>query len=225
MDLYNKKEKSIPQKAIMVAVEAVLISISYLILFSDRFQVLGFAIPHADMIPRVVIFCFNLVIFTRFMLTFFVFLERRILNEEVFAVSVTLALYYVGFSILCMYSSESNAAVLGLGILLFIAGSFFNTMSEAQRYAWKRRAENKGRLYTKGLFRYSMHINYFGDLLWVSGYALVTMNPYSLIIPALLFIFFYFYNIPKLDGYLKEKYRDEFIGYSEQTKRFIPFLL
>jgi protein-S-isoprenylcysteine O-methyltransferase Ste14 len=38
-------------------------------------------------------------------------------------------------------------------------------------------------------------------------------------------LFFCFYNIPKLDAYLKEKYKDEFIGYAGRTKKFIPFLL
>ena len=37
---------------------------------------------------------------------------------------------------------------------------------------FKRRPENKGKLFTGGLFAVSMHPNYFGDLLWVSGYAL-----------------------------------------------------
>ena len=70
-----------------------------------------------------------------------------------------------------------------------------------------------------------MHINYFGDLLWVLGYAFVTNNLYSFLIPLFLFCFFYFYNIPKLDAYLAERYQDAFEEYRRKTKRFIPFVI
>ncbi len=84
--------------------------------------------------------------------------------------------------------------------------------------------ENKGHLYTKGFFRYSMHINYFGDLLWVTGYAFVTHNWYAVIIPVFIFCFFAFYNIPKLDEYLHSKYGEEFSAYEKRTKKFIPYI-
>jgi protein-S-isoprenylcysteine O-methyltransferase Ste14 len=69
-----------------------------------------------------------------------------------------------------------------------------------------------------------MHINYFGDVLWVSACAILTRNWYSAIIPALLFVFFVAYNIPKLDKYLRGKYGADFEEYSRRTKRFVPFV-
>ena len=110
------------------------------------------------------------------------------------------------------------------GIVLFISGSVINTVSELLRDSWKKNHENKGKLYTGGLFKYSMHINYFGDLLWVIGYAIITRNPYSIFIPALLFVFFAFYNIPKLDNYLEGRYKEEFEDYKRKTKKFIPLI-
>jgi steroid 5-alpha reductase family enzyme len=59
--------------------------------------------------------------------------------------------------------SEPIGLIDIVGIFLFLAGSYINTLEDYQRFAWKREIENKGRLYTKGLFKYSMHINYFGD--------------------------------------------------------------
>ena len=69
-----------------------------------------------------------------------------------------------------------------------------------------------------------MHINFFGDLLWVSAYAMITRNWYALIIPIFIFCFFAFANIPKLDAYLAKKYSTEFEDYSKKTKKFIPFI-
>mgnify|MGYP001597168018 CR=1 FL=1 len=64
---------------------------------------------------------------------------------------------------------------------------------------------------------------YFGDLLWVSGYAVLTRNWYAALIPAFLFCFFAFYNIPKLEAYLRHKYPG-FSDYAKRTKRLIPFI-
>jgi steroid 5-alpha reductase family enzyme len=43
-----------------------------------------------------------------------------------------------------------------------------------QRTAFKKRAENKGKVYTGGLFGVSRHVNYFGYTLWRTGYALAS---------------------------------------------------
>jgi protein-S-isoprenylcysteine O-methyltransferase Ste14 len=89
---------------------------------------------------------------------------------------------------------------------------------------WKNRLENKGRLYTGGLFSFSMHISYFGDILWVTGYALVSGSWWSVAIVIFLLSFFVLFNIPKLDTYLAEKYGEDFAAYARKTKKLIPFV-
>ncbi|MBU2045605.1 MAG: DUF1295 domain-containing protein, partial [Bacteroidetes bacterium] len=71
---------------------------------------------------------------------------------------------------------------------------------------------------------YSRHINYFEDILWVIAYALITKNVWSVTIPLFLFSFFAFYNAPKLDKYLKEKYGNDYDDYAKRTKMLIPFI-
>jgi steroid 5-alpha reductase family enzyme len=133
-------------------------------------------------------------------------------------------LYYIGFALLG-YKHDSDFDVFDIsGIILFIGGSCINTFSELLRYYWKKDSSNEGHLYTKGLVKYSMHVNYFGDLLWVSGYALVTGNIYSIFIVIFLFSFFAFYNIPKLDKHLASMYGGEFKNYERETKKLIPFI-
>lgn len=91
------------------------------------------------------------------------------------------------------------------------------------RHLWKQKPEHKGKLYTGGYFRYSVHINYFGDVLWVLAMALTAWNAWALLVPLWLVCFFAFYNIPMLDKYLAEKYDNDFEHYRKKQKHL--FLL
>ncbi len=110
------------------------------------------------------------------------------------------------------------------GILLYIAGSYVGTASEYSRHLWKARPENQGRLYTEGLFRYSRHINYFGDLLLFGGYALLTRLPWTGIVPLAMALNFVFFIIPAHDVYLTARYGGEFDDYARRTRKLVPFL-
>jgi steroid 5-alpha reductase family enzyme len=138
--------------------------------------------------------------------------------------SLAFGLYYVGFSLFAGPVSAPLGAAAYVGIALFLIGSLINSGSELIRDKWKKNPANKGVLYTGGLFRYSMHVNYFGDLLWVSGLAFMTANIWSVIVPLLLFCLFAFFNAPMLDKHLAEKYGDAFEEYRAKTKKIIPFI-
>lgn len=225
MDMYGEKSPSRPQKLVIVSVELLLIAASYCVLFGSLLTGLR-AFGHSPSAPRnATLFALNLVVFARFLATLFVFVERRIPWEEVLSVPFAFALYLLGFPLLASPASREFGAMEALGIGLFVAGSFVNTYSEHQRRRFKRRPENKAKLFTGGLFAVSMHPNYFGDLLWVSGYACVTRNPFAWLIPVFLFCFFYFFNVPKLDQHLRQHYGEAFIAYERRTKRLIPFVL
>ncbi len=107
---------------------------------------------------------------------------------------------------------------------LFIFGCTLNTGGEILRAKWKTKPDNKDKIYTKGFFKYSRHINYFGDILWVTSYALLTRNSYAAAIPVLLFCGFAFYNAPKLDKYLKSKCGRDYDEYARKTKMLIPYI-
>ena len=226
MDLYNVKDKSYPQKIVLTALEIVIIGISYWILFLNGYNKIFHPVDlvEGNDIRHIILFSFNIIVFLRILVTTFYLIKRKMPWEEAFSILFAFGLYYVGFALLGFKSGIKTGPVEVVGILVFLFGSFLNTGSELARDSWKKKPENTGRLYTSGLFRYSMHINYFGDLLWLSGYAIVTRNWYSVIIPALLFCFFAFYNIPKLDSYLESKYDDQFDDYKKRTKKFIPFI-
>lgn len=228
MELYGQYDRSIPQKILIHTIEIVLIFLSWWILFGDGSQWMAEHLPLKDgqgaSARRTVIFVFHVVIFIRLGFAMLFLLKRRIPWEESISIPFAFAIYYIGFSILVLPSPQKLGTPDMVAILLFISGCGLNSLGEIQRHIWKKKPGNKGKLYTAGLFRYSRHINYFGDLVWVTAYAILTRNPWSFLIPVWLFCFFAFFNAPKLDKYLKEKYKEAYDDYAAKTRMLIPFL-
>jgi protein-S-isoprenylcysteine O-methyltransferase Ste14 len=110
------------------------------------------------------------------------------------------------------------------GILLYLAGSYLGTASEYSRNIWKSRPENQGRLYTGGLFKYSRHINYFGDLLLFLGFGILTTLAWTVIVPLAMALNFVFFIIPAHDAYISTRYGTEFEDYARRTRKLIPFV-
>lgn len=110
------------------------------------------------------------------------------------------------------------------GMLLYITGSYLGTVSERSRHIWKARPENQGHLYTEGLFGYSRHINYFGDLLVFGGCAVLTREPWAGIVPLAMGLNFALVIIPAHDAYLAARYGSEFDRYARRTRNLIPLL-
>ncbi len=228
MDLYEKKDKSIAQKTVIIVLETIILAISGWILFGGGYHKIfsstAITVSQNQSARRFILFAFNCIIYLRMIITIGYMVKRHIPWAEAMDIPFAFALYYIGFAMLG-FSTDIRPGLLDiLAILIFFTGSFLNTFSEIQRDKWKKHSENKGRLYTVGLFKYSMHINYFGDLLWVIAYAIITRNWYSVLIPAFLFCFFAFYNIPLLDKHLASHYGEQFEEYRKKTKKFIPFI-
>ncbi|MCF4097041.1 DUF1295 domain-containing protein [Maritalea mediterranea] len=228
LELYGSKSKSIPQKITITLIELALIGLSAWIMFGEGAPLLaglfGWTLPAETPVRYSVILAFNLIILLRMGFMMFYLMQRTLPWSEAFTVPSAFAIYYVGFAILVL----PNDAPLGrwdyLGIALFALGCVLNTLSELQRHWFKKDPANKGKLYTGGLFAYSMHINFFGDIVWVIGYALVAGHWLGAAIPVMLFGLFAFYNVPMLDDYLRDRYGEQFKAYEARTKRLVPFI-
>jgi protein-S-isoprenylcysteine O-methyltransferase Ste14 len=227
--MYSIQSRSIPQKALLISAQTVLLGITGWLLLGSGLATLnrwfGWHLVTGDAPRRILLFCFAAVVWARILFTQLYLLKRGIGWEEALSIPLAFMLYYFGFSLLGGTQTRPLDWLDGVAVLVFLAGSFINTYAEILRDRWKKQPENRGRLYTGGLFRYSRHINYFGDLVWVSGYALLSRNPWSAVIPVLLFLFFRFLNAPQLEQHLREKYADEFAEYEKTTKMIIPFVL
>lgn len=227
LDLYGQKSPSIRQKLVVTAIEFVLLISSGWVLFgggASQFTPIVGEMPNGTPLRRYVIFAFSCVILLRMAFTMFYLMKREMPWSEAFTVPFAFALYYLGFALLVLPS----AAPLGwwdlFAIALFITGCVLNTGGELQRDRFKKDPANKGKLLTGGFFALSMHINFFGDILWVSAYAIVTQNIWSVLIVLFITVFFAFYNVPMLDRHLAEHYGEQFKAYAARTKKLIPFV-
>jgi protein-S-isoprenylcysteine O-methyltransferase Ste14 len=152
-------------------------------------------------------------------------MKRNIPNEELLSVIMAFGIYYLGFFFLDYYTGLDSNIMIITGLFLFIIGSLVNLISENQRNQWKNNKENHGKIFDKGLFSISRHPNYFGDLVWVLGYATVSGSYWSFSFPVLLLIFFQFYNIPLQERHMLKKYGEQYTEYLKKVKGFIPFIL
>lgn len=173
---------------------------------------------------RSVLFGFSCILWLRITLTGFWLLKRKFGWEEVSGVLMALIAYQLVFALLAVTETRGIDLLDGVAMGLFLGGSYLNTGSEVQRKHFKENPANQGRLYTQGWFRYARHINYFGDVLWVTGWALATRSPWALLIPLMLIALFVFVFIPSLSSYLAQRYGAQYDTWAKSTKRLVPYL-
>ena len=227
MIFIDEHSPSIPAKVLMSAgvLTATLIATALTTGYSDwLMNVLNFEKVEGNIYRQIVMFICCLVYFLRFSIGLFVFIQRKISWFEGGLVTVLFFLMFYTFGISAGSHPEPIGPIDIAGIAVFLIGSFINFLADYQRFVWKRHIENKGRLYTSGLFKYSMHINYFGDAVAYLGLALITYNIVCMCISMGMFVYFIAFEIPRLDEHLGKKYGNEFAEYSKATRKFVPFV-
>lgn len=226
--IYRDKSPSVGSKAALVCIHLLIVAIVVWLLLGGGISTLDdcFGRPHqlASGLRRGALAAAAMLYFLRTLATVFIFLRRRMSWFEV----GTIALWIAVMDVLFAYFGGRNEVPFGLtgvvGAVLMLIGSSINSGSELQRYLWKQRAGNAGHLYTRGLFRYARHINYFGDEVLFIGWILMTGQAGLLIIPVIMAFGFVFGNIPALDRYLEDRYGDEYRDHAQAVKRFIPYV-
>jgi steroid 5-alpha reductase family enzyme len=96
---------------------------------------------------------------------FWNFLKFWILQgTTVFVVLLPSSLFFIN-----RVSILSNYAFIG--VLIWIIGLIIETISDLQKYRFINNPKNKGKWIDKGLWKYSRHPNYFGEItLWIGVY-------------------------------------------------------
>ena len=226
--MHGIKETSNTLRILWLVVHSILLCVAYIICFNDKIIWFG-TILDVDFISgnfyrKCCLLAFGLTMYLRMNLTTFYLLKRKIQIDEFFGVIIAYATYQIGFVLLGGWNTAQFGMLDYLGIILFILGSYLNTYSEFQRRKFKKDQNNKGKLFTLGLFQYARHINYLGDICWVIGWAIVTHNIWSGLIPVSLTLGFIFFFIPELSRHLEKNYAEEYIDWKKQTKKLIPFI-
>ncbi|MFJ9538366.1 DUF1295 domain-containing protein [Streptomyces sp. NPDC101225] len=225
--MYGGYSRSIGPKTLVTLCNAAAVAAAAWFLLGGTDTVAGWFgthFDHAEPLRRGLLLALSAIYLLRFIATTFVMLKRSMEWSEAATVGVWVVIIHGTMAFLGGTNAASVGVLAWLGVVFYLAGSYLNTGSEYQRKVWKQAPEHKGKLYTEGLFRYSMHINYFGDVVLFTGFALVTGSPWAFVIPAIMASMFAFLNIPMLDKYLAGRYGDAFEEYSGKTAKLVPFV-
>jgi steroid 5-alpha reductase family enzyme len=114
------------------------------------------------------------------------------------------------------------------GLALFTFGFLFEAIADAQLYYFKKDPNNKGKIITTGLWRYTRHPNYFGEAsLWWGIYLVACAQPQGyLTFFAPLFITLlvrYVSGVPLLER--KQMKNPDFQQYAKETSIFVPWFV
>jgi protein-S-isoprenylcysteine O-methyltransferase Ste14 len=226
--LYGAKSRSLPQKLVMQLFSWGAVAAAAWFMLGGGREALAARChvrwqPAVPLRAELLVGC-SAIYAARLVFTQLYLVRRRMAWSEAATIAAWLWVIHGTMAFLGGRNPARVGIAVWLGLALYLLGSFLNTGSELLRDHWKKRPENKGRLYTGGLFRYSMHVNYFGDVVLFSGFALVTGSAYAFVIPALMACMFIFVNIPMLDAYLASHYGAQFDEYARRTAKLIPFI-
>jgi protein-S-isoprenylcysteine O-methyltransferase Ste14 len=230
--MYGVTGRSIPQRVVLAVSLAFCAALAWWLLFAGGAAAIGAWFgsslgrrwPLGNPIRRAALAIALSIYFIRVLFTEFRFLRRGVSWTEVFSIAPWVFVIYVTVALAGGANPAPFAAAAISGALLFILGSWMNSCAEHQRHAFKLRPENRGKLYTQGLFRLTRHPNYLGDLISFSGLCLMTGRWYTAFIPALMLCGFVFVNVPALDAHLAEHYGAAFHEYARKTRKLIPFI-
>lgn len=113
------------------------------------------------------------------------------------------------------------------GISLFLFGLLYESIADYQLLVFKRKPDNRGKIFTGGLWRYSRHPNYFGEALVWWGFGIIAAGTgawYSLVGPLLMtFLLLKVSGVSMLDKLMRES-RPGYDDYIKSTNAFIPGL-
>jgi len=122
------------------------------------------------------------------------------------------------------YAPFSFLAVLG--VALWIVGFLFESIGDYQLYTFMKDPSNKGKIMMSGLWQYTRHPNYFGEIcMWWGIYALAYMAPFglsALISPcAITFLLLFVSGIPMTEKMFADN--PAFNEYKKRTSVLIPW--
>ena len=114
-----------------------------------------------------------------------------------------------------------------IGLIIWIIGFIFEAVGDAQLKAFKKKPDNKGKLMTTGLWRYTRHPNYFGEsAMWIGIWIISLASLDLLALIGIIGPLFITYLLLYVSGVplLEEKYKDreDFKAYQKQTSKFFP---
>ncbi len=133
------------------------------------------------------------------------------------------------------FLNSSQSELVWIGFIIWSLGLIIESVADFQKYEFKQNKNNKDKFIQSGVWKYSRHPNYFGEILcWVGIYIFV-MNSLtsfqkivSLASPLFIIILLIFVTgLPQLEKYANEKWgnQEDYAEYKRKTSILIPWIL
>lgn len=116
------------------------------------------------------------------------------------------------------------------GVVVWLIGFFFQSIGDRQLALFVSKPENKGKLMTEGLWSYTRHPNYFGEVVMWWGIAILGFaNGFGIIFPLIglisplvvTWLLRYVSGVPLLEKHMRTK--QGFAIYEKTTNIFFPW--
>jgi steroid 5-alpha reductase family enzyme len=110
--------------------------------------------------------------------------------------------------------------------VLWIVGYLFEAIGDYQLTEFLSQSENRGKICTFGLWRFTRHPNYFGEIcMWTSLFLFALPLPngwYTIISPLTIINLFIWISIPQVENPFRDNL--EYQQYKKETNCLIPFI-
>ena len=130
-------------------------------------------------------------------------------------------------------NNNQNFGILDIiGILIWIIGFVIEVVSDRQKSEFKSHESNDGKFIQSGLWKYSRHPNYFGEILIWTGIAIIGISVYSgfgwlgVISPFFVFVMLnYISGVRLLEKQAEERWggNDLYQSYKSKTPVLFPY--
>jgi steroid 5-alpha reductase family enzyme len=152
------------------------------------------------------------------------------LLQALFMLIISLVLVFNVMSGLTNPMDPLSLIPIILGVLVWLGGYFFQSVADRQLAIFVAKPENKGKLMTQGLWAYTRHPNYFGEVMMWWGIAIIGFaNGFGFAIPLIglisplvvTWLLRYVSGVPLLEKHMKTKLG--FSEYEKTTNIFFPW--
>ena len=130
-------------------------------------------------------------------------------------------------------NNNQNLGILDIiGVLIWVIGFLIEVVSDRQKSEFKSHESNSGKFIQSGLWKYSRHPNYFGEILLWTGIAIIGISVYSgfgwlgLISPFFVFVMLnYISGVRLLEKQAEERWggNDLYQLYKSKTPVLFPY--
>ena len=154
-----------------------------------------------------------------------------------FFMAFTISGMWVSICAICALTGISNGieltGVTYIGIVIFIIGFALEIISDNQKTSFRKIESNKDKFITTGLWKYSRHPNYLGEIVLWTGVAIISYSSlevyqmFTLVSPMftyLLLVKVSGINLLEKSGEKKWGHLDSYKSYKKNTPRLIGFL-